>query len=164
MQYRWSYAVDHDTHQWVMKRNCAMSPRQLAGWFGSLAAVSLLLAAFFAVKGAWLVVPFTLIEIAALGAAFVWWSRHATDYERIVVGRGLLSVESSSGERLRRVERRPAWVRVEYGGARRDSIRIVSSGEAIEVGGLVPDDRRAALARELRGALASQSAIEGVQG
>ena len=42
MQYRWSYAADQDTHQWVMKRNCAMSPRQLGCWFGSLAAVSLL--------------------------------------------------------------------------------------------------------------------------
>jgi len=164
MQYRWSYAVTEDTHQWVMKRNCALSPRQLACWFGSLAAVSLLLASFFAAKGAWLVVPFTLIEIAALGAAFFWWSRHATDYERIVVGSDLLSVETSSGERLRRVEHRPAWVRVEYGGARRDPIRIVSSGEAIEVGGFVPDDRRAALARELRGALASHRAAGGVQG
>lgn len=163
MQYRWSYAADQDTHQWVMKRNCAMSPRQLGCWFGSLAAVSLLLAAFFAAKGAWLVVPFTLIEIAALGVAFVWWSRHATDYERIVVGSGMLRVETSSGERLSRVEHRPAWVRVEYGGARRDPIRIVSSGQAIEVGGLVPDDRRAALAKELRGVLASHCAAGGVQ-
>ncbi|MCM5571692.1 DUF2244 domain-containing protein [Burkholderiaceae bacterium FT117] len=147
-----------------MKRNCALSPGQLGCWFGSLAAVSLLLATFFAAKGAWLVVPFTLIEIAALGAAFVWWSRHATDYERIVVGADMLCIETSSGERLRRVERRPAWVRVEYGGARRDPIRIVSSGEAIEIGGLVPEDRRAALARELRGALASHRAAGGVQG
>ncbi len=163
MQYRWSYATDQGTHQWVMKRNCAMSPRQLGCWFGSLAVFSLLLAAFLVANGAWLVVPFTLIEIAALGVVFVWWGRHATDYERIVVASDLLSIETSNGERLRRVEHRPAWVRVEYGGARRDPIRIVSSGKAIEVGGLVPDDRRAALAKELRGVLASHCAAGGVQ-
>jgi uncharacterized membrane protein len=164
MQYRWGYAADQHTHEWVFKRNCALTPRQLGYWFGSLATVSLVLAAFFAWKGAWLVVPFTLVEIAALAAAFIWWSRHATDYERIVVGAGMLSVETSSGERLRRIDRRPAWVRVEYGGARRGPIRIVSSGEAFEVGTLVPDDRRAALARELRGALASPQATGGAQG
>lgn len=164
MQYRWSYAVDGNQHQWVIKRNCALSPRQLGCWFGSLAGVSLLLAAAFAARGAWLVVPFTLIEIGALGVAFVWWSRHATDYERIVVDADLLSVETSKGEKLSRVERRPAWVRVEYSGVRREPIRIVSGGDAIEVGGLVPDDRRAALARELRGVLASRPAVEGVRG
>lgn len=163
MQYRWSYAADQHTHEWVFKRNCALTPRQLGCWFGSLAAVSLSLATFFAWRGAWLVVPFAVIEIAALAAAFIWWGRHATDYERIVVSAGTLSVETSSGERLRRIERRPAWVRVEYGGARRDPIRIVSSGEAFEIGSFVPDDRRAALARELRGALASPQAAEGAQ-
>ncbi|MFA7664983.1 MAG: DUF2244 domain-containing protein [Burkholderiaceae bacterium] len=158
MQYRWSYAADQHMHEWVLKRNCALTPVQLAMWFGSLAAVSLLLALLFASMGAWLTIPFALVEITALAWAFVWWARHATDYERIVVCDGLLSVEKSSGERLRRIECRPAWVRVEYGGARCGPIRIVSSCEAIEIGGLVPDDRRAALARELRGAFASQHA------
>lgn len=164
MQYRWNHTVEQGTHQWVIKRNCALSPRQLGCWFGSLAVVSLLLAGFFALKGAWLVMPFTLVEIAALGAAFFWWARHAADYERIRVGSGSVSVETSSGEHLRRVEHRPAWVRVEYSGARRDPIRIVSSGGAIEIGGLVPEGRRAALVRELRDVLASRCAAGGVQG
>ena len=155
MQYKWKYVVDADAHQWVLKRNCALTPRQLGGWFGSLALVSLLLAAMFAVRGAWLVFPFTLIEIGALGFAFVWWSRHAGDYERIVIRADSFYVETSSGERLRRVEHRPAWARVEYDGARREPIRIVAGDVSIDVGSFVPDDRRAALAKELRGVLAS---------
>jgi uncharacterized membrane protein len=157
MQYQWKYVVDADRHQWVLKRNCALTPGQLGGWFGSLAAISLLLAAVFAARGAWLVVPFTLVEIGGLGCAFVWWSRHAGDYERIVVSGDLLSVETSSGESLQRLERRPAWVRVEYDGVRREPIRIVAGRDAIEVGNLAPADRRAALANELRGVLASRT-------
>ena len=155
MQYKWKYAVDAGAHQWVLKRNCALTPGQLGGWFGSLALISLLLAVIFAARGAWLVFPFTLIEIGALGFAFVWWGRHAGDYERIVISADLLSVETSSGDRRRRVERPPAWARIEYDGARRDPIRIVAGGESIDVGNFVPDDRRAALAKELRGVLAS---------
>jgi uncharacterized membrane protein len=158
MQYQWKYVVDADAHQWVLKRNCALTPRQLGGWFGSLALVSLLLAAVFAARGAWLVFPFSLVEICALGYAFVWWSRHAGDYERIVITADLLSVETSSGQRVQRVEHRPAWARVEYDGARREPIRIVAGGDSIDVGNFVPEDRRGALARELRGVLASCSA------
>lgn len=158
MQYQWKYVVDADRHQWVLKRNCALTPGQLGGWFGSLAVISLLLAVVFAVRGAWLVVPFTLIEIGALGCAFVWWSRHAGDYERIVFSADMLSVETSSGTCLQRFERQPAWVRVEYDGVRREPIRIVAGGDAIEVGNLAPDHRRAALANELRGVLVSRKA------
>ena len=159
MIYRWRYVVDANRHQWLIKRNCSLAPRQLGCWFGSLAAFSLLLAAVFAARGAWLVIPFALIQVGALAAVFVWWGRHACDYERIVIGAGELSVERSDGETLRRIEQRLAWARVEYDGARHEPIRIVTAGETIEVGALVPEDRRLALAQELRGAFASHRAI-----
>lgn len=155
MEYRWSYAAEGDRHQWLCRRNCALSPAQLGCWFGSLALLSLLIAAFFALQGAWLVIPFTAIEILALGGAFYFWSLRATDYERIVVDPGSLQVEASRGERLSRIEQRPGWVRIEYSGGRRERIRIVTAESAIEVGGLVPDGLRAALAREIRSVVAT---------
>jgi uncharacterized membrane protein len=154
MEYRWSYAVDGDRHQWICRRNCALSPAQLGLWFGSLALLSLMVSLFFAFQGAWMVMPFAALEIAALGLAFYWWSRHATDFERIVVDPGGLRVEASRGERVSRIERRSRWVRIEYSGGRREPIRLVTAESAIEVGGLVPDGLRAALAREIRGVLA----------
>jgi uncharacterized membrane protein len=163
MLYQWKYVVEAGRHQWLIKRNCALTPRQFGCWFGSLAAVSLLLAAVFASRGAWLVVPFALIEVGALAVAFVRWGRHACDYERIVVGAGELSVETSSGEKLLRVEQRTAWARVEYDGSWHEPIRIVTDGDTIEVGSLVPEDRRPALANELRGAFASHRAIGSAQ-
>lgn len=159
MHYQWSYVAAAGRHQWLLKRNCAMSPRQLGCWFGSLAIVSLALASVFVWRGAWPVLPFTIIEVGALGVAFLWWARHAADYERIVVADGALYVETSSGERLRTVERQHGWLRVELDGSRGNRIRIVAGAEAIEVGALVPPGRRAALAQEMRGALALQPAF-----
>ena len=155
MQYQWNYSAEQNRHVWVLKRNCALTPRQLATWFGTLALVSLAIAAAMALRGAWMVVPFTLVEIGALGIAFVIYARHAADYERIVATRDRLVVETSCGERVRSVERNPAWIRVEYRGALREPIRLVAGREEIEVGRFVPDDRKQKLVQELRGALSS---------
>ncbi len=160
MQYQWKYVVDRDEHQWVLKRNCSMTPGQLGAWFGSLTILSLLLAIACAARGAWLVVPFTLVEVGALGVVFVWWGRHAGDCERIVVGSGRFRVETTSGGHCRRVEHRSTWARIKYDGSRRGPIRIMLRGDEIAIGQYVPDDRKAALAKELSGVLASQSASE----
>ena len=154
MAYRWMYVAEPDRHQWVLKRNCALTPRQLGGCFGTLALVSLLIAAAWAAAGAWIVVPFALVEVGALAVAYVVYGRHAGDYERIVATRDRLTVERSSGARLDRLEREPARVRIEYGGSSREPIRLVTGSEVIAIGRFVPDERKAELARELRGVLA----------
>jgi len=154
MAYRWMYVAEPDRHQWVLKRNCALTPQQLGGWFGTLAVVSLLIAAAWAATGAWIVVPFALIEVGALAVAYFVYGRHAGDYERIVATRERLTIERSSGARLDRLEREPVRVRIEYGGSSREPIRLVTGSEEIAIGRFVPDERKAELVRELRGALA----------
>ena len=77
MQYEWQYSEQHGRHQWVLRRNCILTPRQLGGWFVSLAMVSLAIALAFAAHGAWLVIPFAVVEMGALGLAFVFYARHA---------------------------------------------------------------------------------------
>lgn len=154
MAYRWKYVAEPERHQWVLKRNCALTPRQLAGWFGTLALFSLLIAGVLASRGAWVVVPFTLVEVSALAVAFLVYGRHAGDCERIVATRERLTVERFTGARLDRVEREPGRVRIEYGGSSREPIRLVTGREEIAIGRFVPDDRKAELVRELRGALA----------
>jgi len=150
MQYPWIHVTSAHQHEWLLKRNCSLAPGQLALVFASLAAVSLCIAAFFAVQGAWLVVPFACIEVLALGAAFVVYARHAADYERIVLCPDGLLVERRWAERLHREECAPAWVRVEYNGARRELIGLVTDGRRIDVGRLVPESDRRQLARQLR--------------
>lgn len=154
MPYRWMYVAEADRHRWVFKRNCALTPRQFGAWLGTLAGTALLIAGLWAAWGAWFVVPFAVVEVGALAAAYLAYGRHAGDYERIEATRGRLTVETSSGAHLERVEREPGWVRVEYGGSRHEPIRLVTGKEEIAVGRFVPDDRKAELARQMRAALA----------
>lgn len=139
--------------QWTSRRNCALTPAQLGAFFGSLGLVSLVIASAWAAMGAWVVVPFACLEIAALALAFVVYGRHAVDFERIVLEPGRLRVESASGPRTRCLECARGWVRVEYGGGRRGLVRLVARDEAIEVGRFLLEQDRAGLAKELRAAL-----------
>ncbi len=158
MPYRWTQVAEQGRQQWMLPRNCALTPRQLAGWFATLGTVSMAIAAVFAVQGAWLVVPFACIELSALGVAFVVYARHAADCERILVAPGRLVVERVVGNTVERIECEPGWVRVEYAGTRRSAVRLVAGRQRIEVGRFVPEHKRKELAQELRESLAGTRA------
>ena len=55
---------------WTMKRNCSVSPRQFVYFYVSLALFSLAIAFMLFLVGAWLVLPFTGVELLAVGIAF----------------------------------------------------------------------------------------------
>lgn len=153
MGYRWSYVVEAGRHRWLLKRNCALRPWQLASWFCTMALAALAIAFVFAAGGAWIVIPFAIAEAIALTAAFLAYARHAADYERIEATRDRLVVECGRGARVLRFERDGRPVRVEYDPRAREPIRLVAGGEAVAVGRFVPDDCKAVLVRQLRGAL-----------
>jgi len=66
---RFATVTDQGT-QWRLKRNCALTPRQVGGCFVGLCALSLAVGLFFWSQGAVLVLPFTALELLAAGAAF----------------------------------------------------------------------------------------------
>jgi len=150
MQHPWIHVASAQQQEWLIKRNCSLAPRQLATIFVSLAIVSLGIAVGFALAGAWMVLPFACIEVLALGVAFVVYARHAADYERIVLCRDCLVVETCRGDRLRREQCAPAWTRVEYAGSRRELIGLVAAGRRIDVGRFIPESGRRDLAAQLR--------------
>ena len=119
---------------WLMKRNCSVSPRQFVLFYVSLAVFSLIIAGLLVIRGAWLVLPFTGIELLAVGVAFLIYARHAVDYERIRLYPNRLVIEQMSAQRLTQFEFNPRWVRVEQGASPRDPIKIVSRGQAVVIG------------------------------
>ena len=148
--------VSPQRQEWLSKRNCALTPRQLAVFFGGLGLFSMAVATAWALQGAWVVVPFAGIEIAALGVAYVLYGRHAADFDRVVFEPGKVWAEAACGPVVRRFECARMAARVEYGGnGRRGLIRLVGRGHAIEVGRFLLDEDRAALAKELRATLAA---------
>jgi uncharacterized membrane protein len=131
----------------ILKRNCSISPARLAGAFGALAAVALAIGTAFAFAGAWLVLPFAGLEIAALAAAYLAYARRAADYERIELSAGRLTVEVAQAQRMSRFEfeARRARVSVE-----KDGVVLRGAGEELQLGRHLDAGHRAEFAAQLQ--------------
>lgn len=121
--------------------------------YATICSISLLIAVFFWYQGATLVMLFAWIEMLALGAAFVVYSRHATDLEQIRLQADLLTVEHVLGGRVEHAEFVPDRVRVEPAHDGRSLIELSGQGQRIAVGRFVRPELRRQFADELRWAL-----------
>jgi uncharacterized membrane protein len=149
------FATVHDTRiSWNFRRNCSVTPGQLAACFGLMACVSLTIGAFCCFQGAVLVLPFASLELVAVGAAFVVYARHALDGGRIWLEGNVLVVESESAGDMVRREFQRAWVRIEQVAHGQAMIEICCHGQRVPVGRFVRNELRQRLAAELRLALA----------
>ncbi len=145
--------VSGQTIHWFLKRNCSITPSQLGWLYASLCVVSLAIGFGFWVRGARLVLPFAWLELAAVGVAFLFYARHATDGERIALQEGRLVVELENGGSCERTEFLSHQVRIEPQAGDRSLIELSGPGCAVRVGRYVRPELRPALAREIRMAL-----------
>lgn len=90
--------------RWALKRNCSMAPSTLCGLFATLCVLSLGIASAFWWLGATLVLPFAVVELAAVGTAILLYGRHAGDGEWLRVEDGRLVVERRQGAAAERLE------------------------------------------------------------
>jgi uncharacterized membrane protein len=138
---------------WFLGRNCSVSPAQMGWLYASLCVVTLGIAVFFWFQGAVLILPFAGLELAAVGAAFVAFARHAADREHILLQGRRLVVELENGGRRERAEFNRDWVRVEPGVDDRSLIEVSGQGRRVIVGRYLRPELRPVLAREIRRAL-----------
>lgn len=139
--------------QWLMKRNCALTPRQLGAVFVSLSAVSGFIAAVFYWQGAPYVAAFAGAELLALGAALLLFARHAADCEQLtLVGRSLL-VEQTLAGRTERADLQADRLRVEPQAGQGSLVQLSGNGRTLHVGRFLRPELRGAFAQELRQAL-----------
>ena len=141
-----------NTH-WFLRRNCSVTPAQLGWLYASLCLVSMGIAVVFWLQGATLILPFAWLELAAVGAAFLAYARHAADGERISLQGGQLVIELENAGRLERAEFPSDRVRVEPRADGRSLIEVSGQGRSVSVGRYVRPELRPALAREIRRAL-----------
>ena len=126
---------------WLMKRNCSLSPRRVGWFYLSIVCISFAIALLIAWWGYWLVLPFAGLDLIGLGIALLVYARHAVDYERVSLAGGKLVVETASAGKVSRQEFNPHWVRVEsvnLPGAGR-----IALGRACRAGREVPGPERA---------------------
>jgi uncharacterized membrane protein len=142
-----------DTLQWSFKRNCSVTPRQLAATYVLLSLISLTVAGFFWFMGVRLILPFTALELTAVAIAFVAYARRATNRERIELSQHRLVIEQEHAGRVTREVFNRDKVRVEARHSRADLIEVREGHRRVRCGHHVRSDLRDQVARELRMAL-----------
>lgn len=138
---------------WVLRRNCALTPRQVGTFYASLVLVSTLIAAGFAINGAWMVLPFSCAEVLAVGIALVLYARHATDHERVCLDDSRLVVEVVSGGDRTVTTLDRCWTRVCVEAGRRAGVFVACRGRRVPIGRFVGEEERRRFAKELSRAL-----------
>lgn len=138
---------------WILQRNCSLSPAALARVLMALGAVSAAVSVFFWMHGAWLVLPFAVLEVGALAMAFFWYARHAIDGDRLWLRDNRLWVESRRGGVVEQRSVDGTWLRVDPPGTPREGIALRGGAAVLEVGRHATAARRAQVAREIRQAL-----------
>jgi uncharacterized membrane protein len=150
--YRFAQATQHGV-QWLLRRNCSITPVQLVTLYLSLCAVSVVIASFFWTQGAKMVSLFAALELTAVGAAFLVYARHAVDRERIALVGPQLVVELEKGGRVERCEFDRSYVRVEPQADDRSLIELSGQGRRVQIGRFLRPELRPLLAKEIRAAL-----------
>ena len=136
----------------VARRDDSLARRGRVGAFALAAVVSLSIAAAFLAAGAWPVLPWSVLEIALLGVAFVVVERRSREWERLAITGDTVFVERMRrGCRQQRSFNRQ-WLRVELDGTGRGevpSLTLAFAGERMKFGKALPPGRRIEVARTL---------------
>jgi uncharacterized membrane protein len=146
--------------EWVLKRNCSLTPRQAALGFGVLVLLSYAVAiACVLVHRTWIVLGYATVEMFAVAVAFVHYARHATDHEHIALADDCLLIESVNGGAVRQTRLDPHGLRIITPRDTRDMIALEAKGVRVEVGQFVTVAKRRQTAQELRQMLQGYSLL-----
>lgn len=140
--------------EWVMKRNCSLTPRQAGLALCLLCAVTLAVAtAFLLLQAAWWILAYAVLETALATLAFLYYARHAGDTERIRLAGGALEVGRLEAGKLELMTLDARRTRVALPRSSTDMISLQAGSRTIEVGRYVNARQRREVARELSLAL-----------
>jgi len=99
--------------RWQMRRNCALTPKQLLQFYIVLVCLSLTVAVGFFLAGVWVIPIFTAVELAAVTLGFLIYCRHALDCETIEIDGKRLIIKKFIGYKERVYEFNSQWAKIE---------------------------------------------------
>jgi uncharacterized membrane protein len=142
---------------WLMRRNCSFTPKQVGIFYLSMVVFSGLITTYFWWIGAWMVLPFAVIELSVLGIALLIYARHARDYEKITLQNSELTIELNLGDKNSLTQWNAPWVRVKdpesLHDRKKDLVILESGAQTISIGQFILAEKRHDLAKEIRQAL-----------
>ena len=66
----------------------------------------------FSIIGAWLIIPFSIIELSFIIFAFKWLKSHSTDFEEFVIKNDVISVRQKVGKVINKTNFNLHWVKL----------------------------------------------------
>lgn len=148
---------------WEARRDYSLSAVERRWVFIATAVWSSAVAAVFSYFGAWLVLPFTGLELAAL-----WWALrqiNATtdDFERLTLESERLTIDIRRGQLVERHEFHPYWAQLQVcpaAGKYGQRLLIRSHGKAVEIGRWLTEGQKLALGDELKKSLGAGRPVQ----
>jgi uncharacterized membrane protein len=136
-------------HEWLLKKNCSLSPVQTGIAYAAPCVVTLLFTMTVVLQGIWHILIFWLMQVGLMLWAFIHYARHATDHEHIVLMESCLLVESIEANHVKQTRLDPHWTRVTLPKRYQDLVKLESKGVTIEIGRFVTRSRRRKIGVEL---------------
>lgn len=134
---------------WHLKRNVSIGPSQMAWLLIGLALLTLFIGTAFFWVGASLILPFSILEVAALLIAYLYNAIHANDYEKLLLTEGFVQIESKFGLTTRQVQLVRSMTRVDRELHRNALIQLRQGHQSTFFGRYVHANLRPLLAQQI---------------
>ena len=146
-----------ESYRFVLSPNCSISWRELLLFYLITCLVALAIGIIFTLQGLWLVLPFSGLEMLALGFCLYLTSRKVYRREVIILDHRRTRIEKGVQRVDQSWEFKTPWIRVidELPDDRRPRRRLAigMSGESVEVGSFLANSEKEALAFQLKGCI-----------
>lgn len=137
--------------QWIFKRNCSFTPKQVGLFYLSQLGFALFVALFFYVRGIWIVLPFTIAVLFILAIALLIYARHATDFESISIDGSSVNIFIKDGLKQESYQWNLSWIKIHPELTNNGLICITYQGLECELGRYIHVSNRPAFLDELKG-------------
>ena len=143
-----------ESYRIVLSPNCSISWRDLLLFYVFTCVIALAIGVFFSLQGLWLVLPFSGLEMAALGYALYLTSRKVYRQEVITLDQNRTRVEKGVQRIDESWEFETPWLRFvdePLGPSRRQRrLALGSHGNYVEIGHFLDNTEKDALAFQLK--------------
>lgn len=143
--------------RFLIRPNCSMPWRDVVRFYAGIVIVSMSIAVAFAMKGAWLILPFAGLEMLVLGIALYIVAQRAASWQEIAIDADSIRVVNHSAKQVKKLSFQRAWVRVVLQDAaiigHPSRLLLGSHGCNVEIGGCLNEEEKRDLAVQLRRAV-----------
>ena len=136
--------------RWQMRRNCALTPKQLLQFYMALVCLSLLVATGFLLAGIWVIPIFTALELSAVTIGFLIYCRHALDCETIEIDGNRLIVKKFISYKEAIYEFNTQWAKIELPLEDSKVFFISQSNLRVEIGQFIRQEHQLSLIASVR--------------